>query len=77
MAGHLKYCYGACVKCNRHLPKEELSLKVYNVLEHICKNHDNCDSAWCNDLKAKEKLKFTMHHQNIESKQRIKTLTYN
>ena len=55
LAGHLKYCYGACVKQNRNLPKEKLSLKVYNVLAHTSSNHNNCDSTWCNDLKAKEK----------------------
>ncbi len=53
--GHLKYCYGACIKRNRHLPKEALSKKVYNVLEYICNNHGNCDVAWCYDLKARGK----------------------
>jgi len=55
LAGHLKYCYGACIKRNRHLPKEELSRKVYNVLDHICNIHENCDVAWCYDLKARER----------------------
>ncbi len=53
LAGHLKYCYGACVKRYRHLTVEELSQKVYNILEHICDNHDNCDESWCYDAKAK------------------------
>jgi hypothetical protein len=54
MAGHLKYCYGACVKRNRHLPADELSLKVYNILDHACSIHDNCDEVWCYDVKAKK-----------------------
>jgi len=69
LAGHLKYCYGACVKRNRHFPKEEFSLKVYNVLEHICRNHDNFDSAWCYNLKAKEKNEV----YNAPPEHRIKT----
>jgi hypothetical protein len=40
MVGHLKYCYGACVKRNRHLPEDQLSAKIYNILEHVCNNHD-------------------------------------
>jgi hypothetical protein len=40
LAGHLKYCYGACINQNRHLPEDELSMKVYNVLEHICNNNE-------------------------------------
>ncbi len=54
LATHLKYCYGACVKRNRHLTAEELSLKVYNILDHICDIHDNCDPAWCYNIKAEE-----------------------
>jgi len=30
-------------------------VKVYNVLDHICNIHDNCDVAWCYDLKARER----------------------
>ena len=26
---------------------------MYNILEHICDNHDNCDESWCYDAKAK------------------------
>jgi hypothetical protein len=54
LATHLKYCYGACVKRNRHLTAEELSIKVYNILDHICDLHDNCDKAWCYNAKAKQ-----------------------
>jgi hypothetical protein len=54
LASHLKYCYGACVKRNRHLLAKELSKQVYNVLEHICDNHDQCDIAWCYNKKATE-----------------------
>jgi len=53
LAGHLKYCYGACVKRYRHLTVEELSQKVYNRLEHVCDNHDKCDESWCYNAKAK------------------------
>jgi len=53
LAGHLKYCYGACVKWYRHLTVEELSQKVYNILEHVCDNHDKCDESWCYNAKAK------------------------
>jgi hypothetical protein len=53
MAGHLKYCYGACVKRNRHLPADKLSFKAYNILDHACSIHENCDEAWCYDVKAK------------------------
>jgi len=55
LAGHMKYCYGACIKRNRHLPAEELSQKVYNILDHVCGKHNGCDAAWCYDLKAEEK----------------------
>jgi hypothetical protein len=27
---------------------------VYNVLEHICDNHDQFDIAWCYNKKGKE-----------------------
>lgn len=52
LAGHIKNCYGACVKRIRHLSAEELSQQVQNILEHICSNHTNCDEAWCYDKKA-------------------------
>jgi len=55
LAGHLKNCYGACVKRNRHRSAEDLSDHVHNILEHICGNHTNCDESWCYDKKA-EKL---------------------
>jgi len=58
LASHLKYCYGACVKRNRHLSAEELSNKVTNVLEHICDNHDQCDVAWCYNKQATESGKL-------------------
>jgi len=54
LAGHLKYCYSACVMRNRNLSTKELSSKVYNILEHICDNHDSCDVVWCYNVKAKE-----------------------
>jgi hypothetical protein len=54
LAGRLKYCYGACVKRNCNLSANELSSKVYNNLEHVCDNHDNCDVAWCYNIKAKK-----------------------
>jgi len=54
LAAHLKYCYGACVKRNRHLLAQELSSKVFNILPHICGLHNDCDSAWCYDKKATE-----------------------
>jgi len=53
-AGHLKYCYDACVKRNHHLSAEEPSEQVYNILEQICNRHDCCDGAWCYNIKAKE-----------------------
>jgi hypothetical protein len=52
LAGHLKYCYGAAVKRYRHLTSGELSEKIYNVLEHICGNHEKCEESWCYDVKA-------------------------
>jgi hypothetical protein len=52
LASHLKYCYGACVKRNRHHTAEELSQKVHNILHHICGVHDRCDASWCYDKKA-------------------------
>jgi hypothetical protein len=48
----LKYCYGACVKRYHHLTLEEFSKTVYNILEHICGNHEQCDESWCYDVKA-------------------------
>jgi hypothetical protein len=58
LAAHLKYCYGACVKRNRHLPAQELSTKVFNILPHICGQHNDCNSAWCYDEKATEEGKL-------------------
>jgi len=52
LATHLKYCYGACVKRYRHLTAQELSDKVYNILEHISNNHSNCHESWCYEKKA-------------------------
>lgn len=57
LAGHLKYCYGACVKRNWHLSAKELAEKVNNILEQICDNHDYCDKAWCYNIKSKEENK--------------------
>jgi hypothetical protein len=57
LATHLKYCYGACIKQNWHLPAADLSQKVHNILQHICGIHEGCDVAWCYDLKAKERNK--------------------
>jgi hypothetical protein len=54
LAADLKYCYGACVKRNRHKTAEELSKEVNNILDHICGEHGNCDIAWCYDKKAME-----------------------
>jgi hypothetical protein len=51
----MTYCYGACIKRNRHLPLEELSKKVYYILDHVCGNHNGCDVAWCYNLKAQGK----------------------
>jgi hypothetical protein len=58
LAAHLKYCYGACVKRNRHLPAQELSSQVFNILPQICGQHNDCDSAWCYDKKATEEGKL-------------------
>jgi hypothetical protein len=52
LAAHLKYCYGACFKRYRHLSSEELSEKVYNILEHICDNHGGCHELWCYNKRA-------------------------
>jgi len=57
MAAHLKYCYGACVKRYRHLTPNELSEKVYNILEHISDTHEKCDKSWCYNKKAMEENK--------------------
>jgi len=54
LAAHIKYCYGACVKRNRHRTAEALSLMVNNILPHICGCHDSCDVTWCYDKKAAE-----------------------
>jgi hypothetical protein len=54
LAAHLKYCYGACVKCNRNRTAEELSVKVHNILNYICGDHDNCDVSWCYNKKSIE-----------------------
>jgi hypothetical protein len=50
----MKYCYGACIKCNRHRTAEELSEEVHNILHHICGVHDRCDASWCYGKKAIE-----------------------
>jgi hypothetical protein len=52
LAGHLKYCYGACVKRYRHLEAEQLAAKVNNILEHICDIHEQCEHSWCYNKKA-------------------------
>jgi len=52
LATHLKYCCGACVKRYRHLTAEELSQKVYNILEHVTNNHSNYHESWCYNKKA-------------------------
>jgi hypothetical protein len=57
LSAHLKYCYGACIKRDWHLPATDLSQKVHNFLQQICGIHEGCDVAWCYDLKAKEKNK--------------------
>jgi len=54
LASHLKYCYGACVKRNRHKTAEQLSVAVHNILDHICGIHEACDAAWCCDKKSIE-----------------------
>jgi hypothetical protein len=57
LASHLKYCYGACIKWNRHWTAEELSVLVQNILHDICGCHDSCYASWCYDKKAiQEKL---------------------
>jgi hypothetical protein len=59
LATHLKYCYGAWVKRNRHHTVEELSVLVHNILDHICGCHERCDAPWCYDKKAiEENLPF-------------------
>jgi hypothetical protein len=52
LALHLKYCYTACMKRNRKLSK-----KVYKILNHVMGDHNDCDAAWCYDVKAKEENK--------------------
>jgi hypothetical protein len=54
LASHLKYCYEACIKRNRHWTAEELSERVHNILHHIWGVHDRCDASWCYDKKAIE-----------------------
>jgi hypothetical protein len=54
LASHIKYCYGACVKHYHHMSTEELSEKVWNVLEHISGNHKGCCEAFCYDKKAQK-----------------------
>jgi hypothetical protein len=76
LAGHLKYCYGACVKRNRHLKAEELSEKVANILEHVCNNHISCDAAWCYDVKAKEAGKVYSAPKDHRINKEIDKLTY-
>jgi len=51
LASHLKYCYGACMKRNRHRTAEELSEKVHNLLDHITGCHDRCAATCCYDKK--------------------------
>jgi hypothetical protein len=57
LASHLKYCYRACVKRNQKLSAEELSKKVYNILNHVMGDHTDCYAAWCYDVKATEENK--------------------
>jgi hypothetical protein len=52
LAAHLKNDYGACVKHYRHLSAQELSIKAYNILEHVCGFHDMGNESWCYDKKA-------------------------
>jgi len=54
LAAHIKYCYGACIKRNRHRTAEQLSVMVNNILPHICGCHDSCGVTWCYDKKAAE-----------------------
>jgi len=35
-----------------HKTVEELSVKVHNMLNHVCVCHDNCNIAECYDKKA-------------------------
>jgi hypothetical protein len=73
LANHLKYCYGACVKRNRHLPAKELAVKVRNILQHICGEHEQCDVAWCYDKKAMQDnnpYKAPANHQLQKEKRR-------
>jgi hypothetical protein len=74
LAGHLKYCYGACVKQNRHLKAEELSEKVSNILEHVCNNYVSCDAAWCYDVKAKEAGKVYSASKDHRIKKKLTNL---
>jgi hypothetical protein len=76
LAGHLKYCYGACVKRNRHLKAEELSEKVANFLEHVCNNHVSCDAAWCYNVKPKEAGKVYSAPKDHRINKEIDKLTH-
>jgi hypothetical protein len=61
LASHIKYCYEACMKCNRNKTPEELSAMVRNILEHICGSHDTCDASWCYDKKQYKKTYLSIH----------------
>jgi hypothetical protein len=76
LAAHIKYCYGACMKCNHHLPATELSGKVQNILQHICGIHNGCDVAWCYDLKAKERSKVVSNPKDHRSNKDTDANTY-
>ena len=64
LAADLKYCFGACVKRNRHLTAEELSKKLYKVLEHICDIHDVMLLGLTMSRQRKQ-IKSIMHHGSI------------
>lgn len=53
LASYLKYCYIASVKRNRHVSAQELSVKDYNVLDHVCGDHDKCEEILHYDKEAK------------------------
>jgi hypothetical protein len=77
LASHLKYCYGACVKRNPHLTPQQLGIKVRNILDHICDDHANCDSAWCYNKKAIEEKNHIKHQLIIDCrKKNTLKLTY-
>jgi len=54
LASHIKYCYGACIKRYWLLPADEMSAKVWNVLEHISGKHEGCCESFCYDKKAQK-----------------------